>query len=490
MILAIDIGSSSIRAGVYDDHGEAVEGLSAVRGHALRLTRDGGCEADADGLFMLLVECIDEVSSRLSAAGGGPRVDGVAVSAFLHSLLAVDREGGPVSAVTTWADTRSAGEAERLASELDEEAVRSRTGCVFNPSYYPARLLWYRENRADVFRAADWWCSFGEYALAKLFGKRLCSVSIASATGMLDIAGCRWDRGLLEHIRLDESKFSRLGDLDAPHVGLLPEFARRWPALDSVPWFPAVADGACSNVGSGCAGPGSVAVMVGTSGAMRVVVPDGRLPPLPRGLWRYRVDKRRLFAGGVLGNGGNVFEWMRSTLSLAGNPEEIDAALREREPACHGLAMLPFFTGERSVGWRPRARAAIVGMGLNTTALDILQAGMEAVAYRFAAIQGLLDAAVGNARVTVATGGALLRSRAWTQIIADVLGRPVTMSAVPEASSRGAALLGLEALGKLRDVRDAPARFGDVLQPRLERRAAHQEAAARQEKLARLLEGL
>ncbi len=492
MILAIDIGSSSIRAGVFDDDGRAVEGLSAARAHALRLSRDGGSETDADGLFTLLAGCIDEVTGRLSEtrSSARPGIEGVAVSAFLHSLLAVDHDGRPASALTTWADTRSAAESERLSSELDEEQVRSRTGCVFNPSYYPARLLWYREKHSEVFRAADWWCSFGEYALQRLFGKRLCSVSMASATGMFDHAQCAWDRILLEHLRVEESKLSPLGDMDTPLVGLRPEFARRWPTLAPVPWFPAVADGACSNVGSGCAGPGSIAVMVGTSGAMRAVVPEGKLPSLPRGLWRYRVDRQRLLIGGVLGNGGNVFEWMKSTLSLAGTPEEIDAALLEREPACHGLAMLPFFTGERSVGWKPRARAALVGMSLDTSALDVLQAGMEAVAYRFAVIQGLLDTVVGSARLTVATGGALLRSRAWTQIIADVLGRPVTLSAVPEASSRGAALLGLEALGKILDVREAPALLGEALHPRAERRAAHQEAAARQEKLARAVEGL
>jgi gluconokinase len=151
--------------------------------------------------------------------------------------------------------------------------------------------------------------------------------------------------------------------------------------------------------------------------------------------------------------------------------------------------MLPFFAGERSVGWNPRARAAVIGMSLETTALDILQAGMEAVAYRFAAVQRLLDAAAGPAGQTVATGGALFRSRAWTQIIADVLERPVTLSRVSEASSRGAALLALEALGRIPTVDAAVPLFGEVFQPREERRAAHRAAASRQESLYRLLAG-
>ena len=128
---------------------------------------------------------------------------------------------------------------------------------------------------------------------------------------------------------------------------------------------------------------------------------DTRLS-LPRGLWRYHVDRKRILVGGALGNGGNLHEWIRETLRIDADPVALDGELLERAAACHGLTMLPFLAGERSVGWNPRARAAVIGMSLETTAVDILQAGMEAVAYRFAAVQRLLDVAGGPAGQTVA----------------------------------------------------------------------------------------
>jgi len=492
LILSIDVGSSSIRAGLFDNDGAPAEGLSSSCVHTLRLTPDGGSETDAEKLFELLVACVDNALARRAGSGAevrGRPVDAVAFSTFWHSLLGVSRDGRPETALTTWADSRSAAQAERLASDLDEEGTRTRTGCVFNPSYFPARLLRYRETDPHLFQRADWWCSFGEYCYERLFGKRLCSISMASGSGLFDQDRCAWDEPILRYLGVDERTLSVLGDLDAPLTGLRAPFSGRWPELRSVPWFPAVGDGACSNIGCGCAGPASVAVMVGTSGAVRAVVPSGSLPPLPRGLWRYRVDRRRLLTGGVLGNGGNVFEWMRSTLSLPADLSALDSVLLEREAGAHGLTVLPFFTGERSVGWKPRARAVVAGMSLDTSPLDILQAGMEAVAYRFAAVQELLGSLLGPASRTVATGGALMRSRAWTQIIADVLGRPLTLSRVQEASSRGAALLALEVLGLIRDVADAPPLLGDLLTPREDRRAAHRAAAERQEKLSRLLNG-
>ena len=113
-------------------------------------------------------------------------------------------------------------------------------------------------------------------------------------------------------------------------------------------------------------------------------------------------------------------------------------------PDGHGLTLLPLLSGERGPGWSDRAGAAIEGMTAATTPLDLLRAGLEAVALRFA----LLDADLPGEHLVVATGGGLARSPAWTQIIADALGRPVAHSAVAEGSSRGAAVLALEALGE------------------------------------------
>jgi len=210
---------------------------------------------------------------------------------------------------------------------------------------------------------------------------------------------------------------------------------------------------------------------------------------IPPGLWCYLVDRRRVLAGGVLSDGGSLFEWMSGTLALGQTPGEIDAALQAAEPAGHGLTVLPFLTGERSVGWNPLARGAVIGMRLETRGLDILQAAMEAVAYRFAAILALLGRAVPSATEIIGTGGALLGSPAWCQIIADVLELPVTCAAVPESSSRGAALLALESLGRISGIdRELPA-MGPTFLPRREYAGVHRQAAREQQRLYDALHG-
>jgi gluconokinase len=220
----------------------------------------------------------------------------------------------------------------------------------------------------------------------------------------------------------------------------------RWAALKNVPWLPAVGDGACSNLGADCTTADRFALMIGTSGAERAVwAPRGEFQ-IPWGVWCYRVDERRIVMGGALNDGGSLLDWLHGTLQVPpGDSPELAAI----EPDNHGLTVLPFWGGERSPGWADDARGTIEGLRLSTRPIDVLRACLESVALRFAEVDALLLKVLPEARDVVATGGALLHSPVWMQIVADALGRPVLASAEAEASSRGAALLGLETVGLL-----------------------------------------
>lgn len=191
--------------------------------------------------------------------------------------------------------------------------------------------------------------------------------------------------------------------------------------------------------------------------------------------------------GGSLSNGGLLFEWMTETLRLERDPEAVERGLAEMAPDSHGLTLLPFLAGERSPGWKSKARAAVTGLSLHTRPIEILRASLESVAYRFARIVRLLEPVVPEDREIVASGGALLRSPVWLQIMADVLGQPVAASAVKEASSRGAALLALEALGFLDGIEEAEIPLGARFDPCPERHQRYRKALERHDRLYGLL---
>jgi len=483
LVVTLDVGTSSVRAFLFDRLGRGVEGVEGRRAYEMQTTPDGGVEADAEALFDRVQRSLDDLLEQ-----AGPlrqRIGGVAVSTFWHSVLGVGSDASPLTPVYSWADTRSAAAAAELKRRLDEKAVHARTGCRFHPSYLPAKLLWLSQRDPGRFHRASRWISFGEYLALRLFGRTVVSVSIASGTGLLNQHTLTWDEEVTNALPIRVEQLSPLGDMDTPLTGLQGEFARRWPALKEVPWFPAVGDGACSNLGSGCTALDRIALMVGTSGAMRVLGEVGKVT-IPWGLFGYRADRRRWVIGGALSNGGNLLEWLRSTLQT-GSPEEIERGLLALEPDAHGLTILPFLAGERSPGWAAEARAAIVGLRLHTRPMEIMRAGLEAVAYRFALIYQLLKPLIPEAHEIIASGGALLRSPAWIGIMADVLGHPLTASTEAEASSRGAALLALEALGALPDLREAPFSFGRTYLPDPDRHERYQRALERQRELYDLL---
>ena len=486
LILALDIGTSSIRAAIFDRLGRAVEGTEVRQGHEIRTGADGSSETDPDALLETLWDCLD----RLLAQSGplSEKIAAVATCTFVSNILGVDKNGQAITPLTTYADTRADAEVAGLRADFDDSVVHDRTGCHFHPSYLPARFRWLARVRPELFPQVARWVSIGEYLELKIFSEAAVSYSVASWTGLLDRQKMVWDEPLLDGLPVEKGQLSPLTDINLPRRGLSPEFADRWPALKEVPWFPAVGDGAAANIGSGCVSPRRVALTVGTSSALRVIV---TLPirRVPAGLWCYRVDGRRLLLGGALSEGGSVFAWMKGTLRL-GDSAKWEPALASLEPDGHGLTVLPFLAGERSPGWAGYARGTIHGLSLATTPVDILRAGLEAVAYRIALVFQLLSQWLPENPQVIASGGALIHSPAWLQIITDVLGRPVAVSEVQEVSARGAALLALEALGALADWEQVPDFLSSVCQPDPARHARYRQGIERQQALYnRLVQG-
>jgi gluconokinase len=440
LILAIDIGTSSVRAALYDDAGTISPKTLVKNERQLRRTADGGSEIDAKKALSQLVSTIDDVLRAAEKIPG--QITHVATSCFWHSLVGVDEFGKPTTNVLSWADNRSRDRVTFLRRRFDEAEIHNRTGARFHSSFWPAKLVWLGTDEPDAFARTNRWLSLSDYLALKLFDDASTSISMASATGIFDIRKGVWDAQLVKYLKLKISNLPPLAG-DNQTFRLNRKFARRWERLAQAEWFPAIGDGAANNIGSGCVTKDRAALMVGTSGAMRVAYRGEPPKKIPAGLWCYRVDRERVVIGGALSNGGGLYEWLKENLQLPANAERIIA---KRPPAGHGLTFLPFLAGERSTGYHENATGAIAGITSTTDSIDIAQAAMESVGYRFAEIFDQLSEVV-EIKEMVASGGALRSSRVWTQMIADILGRKISLVEVPEASLRGAVLAALERIG-------------------------------------------
>lgn len=438
-VMTLDVGTSSVRAMLYDLQGHQVRGLEVHQRYAGRIRRDGTAEVDANQLTRLCARCLAKLL-RLTGSRAG-RIAAVGVSTFWHGLLAADDSASALTPLYLWSDSRSRDVAARLTDRLDAEDVRLRTGCPIHPSYWPAKLEWLRGERPDLWKRPVKWLSFGDLLYWRMFGKLGTSLSMASGTGLFLLGECRWDEELLSELHISPASLPPIAEVER---GLSARYRRLLPELAAVPWVHAAGDGALANLGSDCVSVANRALTIGTSGALRVMH-DRSIQRVPAGLWSYRLDRARLVTGGAISNGGNLRDWLLRTLRLTG--KRLEQQMRRAAPGSHGLTFLPNLAGERSPGFAHHADGAIAGLTSATTTDDIARAGLEAVAIEFAQIDRKLDEVLPGAKRLVASGTALLKSPAWMQMIADATGRPIITARAKEASSRGAALFAAEHLG-------------------------------------------
>ena len=440
LILGLDIGSSSVRAALYDMRGEMVPETLVKNERSLETTDDGGSEIDAEIAVKQVIKTIDDVLRTPAARRAD--IAYVVSCAFWHSLVGVDVKGKPTTNVIGWADTRGGKYVGLLRKRFDEDEIHNRTGARFHSSFWPAKLLRLRNEHSDSFERTSVWLSFSDLVALRLFGIAATSVSMASGTGVFDIRTCNWDASIARYLGIASGSLP-LVSIGSYTYRLIEKYRRRWPRLRSAEWFPAIADGAANNIGSGCVKQTRASLMIGTSGAMRVAFSGEPPENIPTGLWCYRVDRERVILGGALSDGGGLYRWLSKNLRLAGDAETLIAG---REPDSHGLTFMPFLAGERSTGYNEEAAGVIAGLRSSNDSTDILHAALESVAYRFAEILDQLNS-VGRVREIIASGGALHKSPVWAQIIADVLGPDLALMIAPEASMRGAVLLALESCG-------------------------------------------
>ena len=446
LVLALDIGSSSIRAALHDRQGRTLDGHAVQVLYAWEVGRDGSVRLPYETLLDLVGEVLDEIV----AGAGALATDLVAggISCFFHSIVGLDEGGRALTPVLSWADTTSRTEAAALRERVDPGIVHAATGAPIHASYWPARVLRLRAEQPGLRR----WAGFPDLLTQMLTGRMSMSRSMASGTGLLARADGTWSDNLLGELRLESSQLPTLVADDEPLGTMGPTASDRWPTFAHIAWFAPWGDGACGNVGLGAAGPGKAALMVGTSGALRGMVADPA-PAVPEGLFAYRLGSGSL-VGGQLSEGGGLLAW--ASRLFRSSPSDLEREATAIAADGHGLTVLPHTFGERGLGYHDNAQGLLHGLNPNTDAAAIYRAMVESIAHGFAAIDERLSGVMGGAPAIIASGGAVESSPLLAQVLADSLGRDISVAPALEASRRGAALLALLGSGLIGDLAAIP----------------------------------
>lgn len=451
IVIGLDIGTSGARAVAYDADGRAH--AQATREYSLHTPHPRWAEQDPEEVVQAATSAVGDVVAQAHLRP--ENVAAIGLSSVLHSLVAMDADGQPLTGSLTWADARASAQSAALKAEFGDAFYR-RTGCPTHPMYPLAKLRWLREEQPEVFARAHSFGSIKEYLLRRWLGTHLVDKSIASGSGLLNLHTGTWDEEILRVAGVDAERLGNPAEPTTAMSGLRPEFAEAMGIAADTPVVLGAGDGVLANLGVGAVAPGQMTCTIGTSGAVRLVSEQPRIDPKGR-TWCYYLasDKtgERWVNGAAINNGGLVCRWVWEQLFGGSGGEEFDFDTLERwaaqsAPGARGLLFLPFLTGERSPYWNADARGVLFGLTISHTRDDIARAAFEGIGHRMRSIFLALEEVGGSASEIRATGG-YTRSPFWLQLQSDILGRALVVPAVDEASAFGAAALAMLALGWL-----------------------------------------
>lgn len=430
LILSIDVGTTNIKAALVDEDGrlcgDARNVSTNIEGDAT-----GRAEHDPQKLQAALFEVC-----KLAIGGRGADVDLLSLTSYQFGLVLVDRDGVPLTKMSTFVDTTAQSHHPRFLEAIgDVDAMYRRTGCppIFQ---YPANRLHYlRATHPEIAERTAHVLDSKAFLMHLLTGECFTDYSTANSLGCLDIEG-RWDARVIGTTGFEANQFPRVLNGFKDKVALMPAVCRELGLMEGTAISAGLYDGAALAAAMTGFEPGIGVGNFGTSGMFRVPT-DGPVEDLEGGLIQSCLLRPgRFFTGSGINNCTIATNMLLAILGL-------DLSyLRENElsvPGSHGIMTFPYFTGERDKLIGNIGTGMVFGLGVASTRDDLARSFLEGVAFSYLLVKSRLDP---DDQVTqFRLGGGGTANLPWMQIMADTLNLPIYLTQNPEMGIIGAANL-------------------------------------------------
>ena len=429
MILAVDLGTSVTKAGLWTEDGLVAAGhreLTTAHGPGRRV------EQDPATWWPAVVEACGQVDARAGA-------DAVVFSSARQTFVPVTAAGEPLGPALVWSDRRARAEAAGLAwAAGGADAARQRTGAVLDGAAVASKLAWLAGHEPDRLAKAAWILSPRDLIVWQLTGVVVTDTTLGSVSGLYDADG----KPVPEFV---EPVPGRLPDVVEPAtvVGTVrPGPAQELGIRSGTPVVIGAGDRACEVLGAG-ASPHRPMVAWGTTANVSVPVAD-RPDPAPDGLSVTRGALGGWLLEGGLAAAGSLLAWLASLTGTG--VDELSERARTSPPGARGVIALPWPGGARAPWWRDEAAAGFLGLGLEHVPADLARAVLEAVAFDVARCLDAMRSA-GADPAGLAAGGSAATGAAWIEVLTGVTALPAQQRQSGEAAMAGAVLVASAALG-------------------------------------------
>jgi len=456
-VLALDQGTTSSRALVFDESGSIVS--LAQREFQQIFPQPGWVEHDPQEIWDSQIAVAGKALADAGLTAGD--VAAIGITNQRETTVLWDRATGlPLANAIVWQDRRTAETCERLKREGLEPSFREKTGLVLDPYFSGTKLAWLLETLPDARKAAEAGrLAFGTvdtWLLWKLTGGTLHATDVTNAS-----------RTLLWNLHTREWDEELLGLLGIPRE-VLPEvrgsseiYAETALLGGSIPVAGVAGDQQAALFGQACLRPGMVKSTYGTGCFLLMNTGDRPIPSrhelITTPAWAIGGTAEYALEGSVF-VGGAVVQWLRDGLGIVRSSGEIEA-LAASVPDAGGLVLVPAFTGLGAPHWDPYARGALVGITRGTTAAHIARAALEGIAFQVADVLSAMEADAGVPVAEVRVDGGAAANNLLMQFQADVTGVPVVRAKVQETTALGAAYLAGLAVGVWKGTEEITARW-------------------------------
>ncbi|WP_439555389.1 gluconokinase [Dyadobacter sp.] len=436
-MIGCDIGTTNAKSVAFDSVSGNILAIHS-EGYEMNHPSPDWSEQDPEEIFQAVCNTLKKVTTEV---GKSNELLGISFSAAMHGVLALDANGKHLTALVIWADNRSSDIAVKLRASQIGKKIYHNNGTPIHAMAPVCKLLWFKKNEPDIYRKAKRFVSIKEYVIYRLTGQFLIDYSIASATGMFNIRELQWDPYTLKKLGLKTEKLSKavspyhVEEISGENPAGLPAGTRL---------IMGASDGCLANLGSGAISPGSMAVTIGTSAAVRICSDKPYSDPLMQ-TFCYLLDEKTYIVGGPSNNGAVIFEWLVNTFFPN---EEFDNVIKEASgvPAgADGLLFYPYLLGERAPLWSSTVRGGFSGLDILHTRAHFARAVMEGIMLNLYGIAKILPDM--QTIKTIYANGGFARSAVWVQMLSDVFGIKVKLNETVETGAVGAAMIGLKALG-------------------------------------------
>jgi len=460
LLLAIDVGTGSVRAALLSPRGETL--AFAAQEHEQIVPRFGWAEQRPADWWTGAVTVIRRVFDALP--DGATRIAAIAACGQMHATVLVDADGQPaLDAVPLWNDKRNRDSVERFTREQAWEALLPVAGSPPSVAWWGFKLHWLKANRPAEYARSVAVLSAKDWINFKLTGTMAIDAPEASCTYLYDVVACGWSRDLADRLGIDPSLLPPIREPHEVLAGVSRQAAAETGLPEGVPVAIGISDYPAALLGSGVIDPGLASDVTGTSTLLTLCTAAPVLDPV---ISNVRGALANWSAFTILDAGGDAMRWARRAFHEKTYDYDRIVSLAETAPAGAGMLLfLPYLSGER-LGARTNARAQFIGLTSGHGAPHLHRAVMEGVAFAAARNLRIMQRAGNRVDRMVAAGGGA-KTRLWLEIKASLYGCPILTTAAEECSVLGCAMLAGTAVGLFPDLSAAASRLvrftGEIL---------------------------